>query len=173
MVKVEAVLGVWTKPDEAVHRGVVKGGSRAYALAGSEEDSDYAVLATVKVVDADRAGVICAFSYADEDYAERWIECVVDVAAQRLYVVLHYGEMVQEVPCRDFPLALNTEYKVAVTLRTMDDGTGFLTFDVNDVTQLFVEGLAAVFAAGLAGFSVEGDEGKIAEFREVQKYSVS
>lgn len=177
MKSVEAVQGKWsvteaTATEKEYLTGLLASYTRAYCLAGAETDDDYYVEVTVKPVAGSKAGVIAFFTYAD-DWTERFIECVLDVANQKVRVDLVIGASRVTVAEREYTLTLGTEYRLKVHALLETDGTGTVTFSVNGVNQLVIEDLDTTFLAGMYGFSLEGSVStNSAVFSALQKYTM-
>lgn len=172
MKPIEAMQGTWTVAAEVL-TGVLASYSRAYCLAGNEEEDDYIVEAAVKLGAGNKASVLAFFTYA-EDMTENFIECTLDFANNLLKIDLVIGPDRTPVAQREFTLTAGTEYNVKIHVVKEDDGTGTVVFTVNGVNQLVIEDLGSKFTAGLYGFVVEGSaETDSATFSNIQKYTLA
>ena len=156
MEKFEILQGSWGIESNGTLKGTVVD-ENARCIAGTEDDTDYEVFATVKLVTGTAIGVYVFFTYGDA-FEERFIRCVLDPINYKLTIEGGYNGAVAILASKTQTLALNTEYVVSVYAKTEEDGTTSVLFYLNGVIQLRVEDLAAMFASGLHGFFVEGTE---------------
>ena len=155
MYEFEAQQGSW-KADGEVLTGLLKSFPRAFCLYGNEEDTEYTVEATLKLVAGAKASVLAFYNRA-EDLTTRFIECVLDVANQRVQVDLVIGSLRKNVASAEYTLILGTEYKVKVHVKKETDDSGTVVFLVDGVSPFpAIEDLASSFLAGLWGFALEG-----------------
>lgn len=173
MYPVEAGQGTWTVDGEVL-TGKLASFTRAYCLSGDEDDEDYTVEAVLKLVAGSKVSVLAFYSYAD-DMTNRFIECVLDHANQRVQVDLVIGATRQTVGSAEYVLALGTEYKVRVHVKKETDGSGTVIFAVNGVSPFpAIEDLGVTFTAGLWGFALEGSQTtNSAVFSEISWYAAS
>jgi hypothetical protein len=154
LTEYESKQGTWSLANNIL-QGIVGINKRALCVAGSETDTAYSVQALVNQASGTKASVI-VFYTEDENFNPIYVECVLDFGAGRLHIDLVDAAQRAIVAEISFSLTLGTAYIVKVEASTYSDGTGYVRFLVNGVVQLYIEDLAAIFTAGMAGFACEG-----------------
>ncbi len=154
LTEYESKQGTWSLANNIL-QGIVGINKRALCVAGSETDTAYSVQALVNQASGTKASVV-VFYTEDENFNPIYVECVLDFGAGRLHIDLVDAAQRAIVAEISFSLTLGTAYIVKVEASTYSDGTGYVRFLVNNVVQLYIEDLAAIFTAGMAGFACEG-----------------
>jgi len=154
LIEYESKQGAWSFTN-SVLQGIVGADKRALCVAGSETDTAYSVQASVNQAAGTKASII-VFYTEDVDFNPRYVECVLDFQANRLHIDLVDAAQRAIVAEKDFSLTKGTAYPVKVIANTYSDGSGYVLFLVNNVVQLRIEELAAIYTAGMAGFACEG-----------------
>jgi len=174
MEKIMSKLGTWSVQTGEILKGLVGADLRAYCLAGSEDDVNYEVHGSITIVSGTSASVIVLYS-EDVGFTERYVECMLDVANQKLKIDLVNGAERVTVASRNYTLAVATEYAVDVLARIASDGSYYVVFSVNGVEQVRIEDLGAMYAAGMHGFACVGTAAQYTTFSNLsfleQEYS--
>jgi len=151
MEKIENKQGNWTVQTDGTLKGELGAFTRAYCVAGSEEDTNYDVYATLKLVTGTKASII-AFFTEGTNFEERYVECILDFENNKLLMELVNGAESVTVASRDFILTKNVEYEVRVVAKS----EGTVLFYINNVAQLRIEDLSLIYTEGMHGYACEG-----------------
>lgn len=133
-------------------------------LTGSEDDRNYELWCNVKIIDSDRASLVCGFS-EDENYRKRFVEFCVDYANQRLMLYLWIeseSPMPVEALGRLWKIDCDKPYYCGIRLK--DD---YVLCYIDGVEVFRFDYLGEVLQKGMFGFKVDGPDGKYAIFSNI------
>ena len=102
---IEGVLGKWSQSaNGTVVTGTVDENLFAYALGGSESDTEKELEVTINIVQADSVSIIAHYTEG-EDYTPYFVQCLIDVVNNRLQIILVEGATEQIAASRNYALA--------------------------------------------------------------------
>jgi len=160
----ESKLGIWIVEPSGELKGKVPVAGRAYAIEGLETDTEYEILATIRVVKGTTASIIVFNTVSDSD--ERYIELILDAENDIVKLDRVDGAARETIKEVTYTIDPNKQYECQVIAKTDSADKGYVVASINGVVIINETDLLDIYIAGKHGFACEGTTDDYAQFHK-------